>query len=105
LFTVINNDELYGWLAKVMCCLCGSADKRRHKRRKNNFVGREMHVVVSELHGSLALELTDDHQPDREDERLRVEANGGFVENQGGVPRVNGQLAVSRSIGDVALKK
>ncbi len=64
-----------------------------------------MHVVVSELHGSLALELTDDHQPDREDERLRVEANGGFVENQGGVPRVNGQLAVSRSIGDVALKK
>ncbi|CAK9233668.1 unnamed protein product [Sphagnum troendelagicum] len=79
--------------------------KRRHKRRKNNFVGREMHVGVSELHGSLALELTDVHRPDREDERLRVEANGGFVENQGGVPRVNGQLAVSRSIGDVALKK
>ncbi|CAM6025619.1 unnamed protein product [Sphagnum balticum] len=64
-----------------------------------------MLVGVSELYGSLALELTDDHRPDREDERLRVEANGGFVENQGGVPRVNGQLAVSRSIGDVALKK
>ncbi|CAM6034463.1 unnamed protein product [Sphagnum compactum] len=79
--------------------------KRRHKRRKKNFVGREMLVGVSELYGSLALELTDDHRPDREDERLRVEVNGGFVENQGGVPRVNGQLAVSRSIGDVALKK
>jgi hypothetical protein len=88
-----------------MCCLCGSAGKRRHKRRKNNFVGREMLVGVSELYGSLALELTDDHRPDREDERLRVEANGGFIENEGGVPRVNGQLAVSRSIGDVALKK
>ncbi|KAL4200161.1 hypothetical protein AMTRI_Chr03g148290 [Amborella trichopoda] len=50
-------------------------------------------------------ELTEDHHPDRNDERMRIEAAGGFVEEWGGVPRVNGELAVSRAIGDVSLKK
>jgi hypothetical protein len=55
--------------------------------------------------GPPILELTRDHRPDREDEKLRVEAAGGFVVDYGGLPRVNGQLAVSRSIGDLAFKK
>ncbi|KAI5430279.1 hypothetical protein KIW84_034747, partial [Lathyrus oleraceus] len=46
-------------------------------------------------------ELTRDHHPDREDERTRVEAAGGQVLNWGGLPRVNGQLAITRAIGDV----
>ncbi|KAH7577592.1 hypothetical protein JRO89_XS01G0271400 [Xanthoceras sorbifolium] len=50
-------------------------------------------------------ELTRDHHPDRDDERLRVEAAGGYVLEWGGVPRVNGQLAVSRAIGDLSYKK
>lgn len=50
-------------------------------------------------------ELTRDHHPDRDDERLRVEASGGYVEEWGGVPRVNGELAVSRAIGDVPFKR
>ncbi|XVF80840.1 hypothetical protein PTKIN_Ptkin15bG0107400 [Pterospermum kingtungense] len=49
-------------------------------------------------------ELTRDHHPDRDDERSRVEAAGGYVVDWGGVPRVNGQLAISRSIGDVLYK-
>lgn len=49
-------------------------------------------------------ELTRDHHPDRDDERLRVEASGGYVEEWGGVARVNGELAVSRAIGDVPFK-
>ncbi|KAG8389303.1 hypothetical protein BUALT_Bualt02G0215400 [Buddleja alternifolia] len=49
-------------------------------------------------------ELTRDHHPDREDEKARIEAAGGFV-RLWGVPRVNGILAVSRSIGDVYLKR
>ncbi|XP_042518279.1 uncharacterized protein LOC122092049 isoform X3 [Macadamia integrifolia] len=49
-------------------------------------------------------ELTRDHHPDREDERSRVEAAGGYVVEWGGVPRVNGELAVSRAIGDVSFK-
>ncbi|KAK9921679.1 hypothetical protein M0R45_030181 [Rubus argutus] len=48
-------------------------------------------------------ELTRDHHPDRDDEKLRVETAGGYVE-LGGVPRVNGQLAISRSIGDIFFK-
>lgn len=49
-------------------------------------------------------ELTRDHHPDRDDEKLRVETAGGYVE-LGGVPRVNGQLAISRSIGDIFFKR
>ncbi|KAF3771985.1 putative protein phosphatase 2C 51 [Nymphaea thermarum] len=50
-------------------------------------------------------ELTEDHHPDRNDERSRVEAAGGYVVEWGGVPRVNGELAVSRAIGDVSFKR
>ncbi|XP_022145966.1 probable protein phosphatase 2C 51 isoform X5 [Momordica charantia] len=49
-------------------------------------------------------ELTRDHHPDREDERSRVEIAGGHVVDWGGVPRVNGQLAITRAIGDVPFK-
>ncbi|GMN48860.1 hypothetical protein TIFTF001_018029 [Ficus carica] len=49
-------------------------------------------------------ELTKDHHPNRDDERIRVENAGGYVVEWGGVPRVNGQLAVSRAIGDVSFK-
>lgn len=57
--------------------------------------------TVKELH---AEELTRDHHPDREDEKARIEASGGFV-RVWGVPRVNGILAMSRAIGDVLLKR
>ncbi|GKU86510.1 hypothetical protein SLEP1_g1023 [Rubroshorea leprosula] len=49
-------------------------------------------------------ELTKDHHPDRDDERSRIEAAGGYVLERGGAPRVNGQLAISRAIGDVSFK-
>ncbi|KAL2323517.1 hypothetical protein Fmac_027896 [Flemingia macrophylla] len=49
-------------------------------------------------------ELTSDHHPDRDDERIRVETAGGQVQTWGGVPRINGQLAITRSIGDVLFK-
>ncbi|XP_022764327.1 probable protein phosphatase 2C 51 [Durio zibethinus] len=50
-------------------------------------------------------ELTRDHHPDREDERRRIEAAGGYVvSGVSSVPRVNGRLAVSRAIGDLYYK-
>ncbi|KAJ0532225.1 putative protein-serine/threonine phosphatase [Helianthus annuus] len=49
-------------------------------------------------------QLTMDHHPDRVDERSRVEAAGGYVSEWAGVSRVNGHLAVSRSIGDLPFK-
>jgi hypothetical protein len=77
--------------------------KRRLKRMNGM---KSMNSVVGACEdGPSILELTRDHHPDREDEKLRIEAAGGFVVDYGGLPRVNGQLAVSRSIGDLALKK
>jgi len=52
-----------------------------------------------------ARELTKDHHPDREDERSRVEAAGGYVVEWAGVYRVNGELALSRAIGDLPFKR
>jgi protein phosphatase 2C len=47
--------------------------------------------------------LSDDHKPNRPDEAARIRALGGTVVHHG-VWRVNGVLAVSRSIGDNPLK-
>lgn len=45
--------------------------------------------------------LTTDHKPDNPRERARIERCGGKVElAEGGVARVNGNLAVSRGFGD-----
>ncbi|KAL1344623.1 hypothetical protein HN51_018498 [Arachis hypogaea] len=50
-----------------------------------------------------ALQMTTDHEPNTE--RGSIENKGGFVSNlPGDVPRVNGQLAVSRAFGDKSLK-
>ncbi|KAL1329683.1 hypothetical protein AAHE18_12G058900 [Arachis hypogaea] len=50
-------------------------------------------------------ELTSDHHPDRDDERIRVESSWWSSYKLGGVPRVNGQLAITRAIGDVFFKR
>lgn len=52
-----------------------------------------------------AKELTRDHHLARDDERNRVEAAGGYVVEWAGVLRVNGELALSRAIGDVPFKR
>lgn len=46
--------------------------------------------------GSLVRQLTVDHWPGVPAERRRIEELGGWVEERGGVDRVNGELAVSR---------
>ncbi|WOL02749.1 putative protein phosphatase 2C 9 [Canna indica] len=53
--------------------------------------------------GRDVIQLTVDHEPNTE--RGSIENRGGFVSNMpGDVPRVNGQLAVSRAFGDKSLK-
>ncbi|KAK6944790.1 PPM-type phosphatase-like domain [Dillenia turbinata] len=53
--------------------------------------------------GKIAMPLSVDHKPDREDERSRIEAEGGRVIQWNGF-RVCGVLAMSRSLGDRYLK-
>uniref|UniRef100_A0A5B6ZL06 protein-serine/threonine phosphatase n=1 Tax=Davidia involucrata TaxID=16924 RepID=A0A5B6ZL06_DAVIN len=53
--------------------------------------------------GGQAIQMSTDHEPSTE--RGIIENKGGFVSNMpGDVPRVNGQLAVSRAFGDKSLK-
>jgi protein phosphatase 1L len=57
--------------------------------------------------GKKSIGLSSDHKPDREDEQERIESFGGSVvnsENTGWIARVNGHLAISRSVGDIRLK-
>ncbi|OAP19077.1 hypothetical protein AXX17_AT1G39960 [Arabidopsis thaliana] len=58
--------------------------------------------VVASRNGS-AVPLSDDHKPDRSDERQRIEDAGGFI-IWAGTWRVGGILAVSRAFGDKQLK-
>ena len=44
--------------------------------------------------------LSDDHKPDNPAEKARIEAAGGFVEEN----RVDGSLNLSRSLGDFEYK-
>ncbi|XP_034076358.1 protein phosphatase 1E [Gymnodraco acuticeps] len=67
--------------------------------------GRTMYVAwlgdsqVMLVRKGEAVELMKPHKPDREDEKLRIEALGGCV-IWFGTWRVNGSLSVSRAIGD-----
>jgi protein phosphatase 1L len=52
----------------------------------------------------IAVEMSSDHKPDREDEKERIESLGGRILCYG-TWRVEGMLAVTRAIGDRKLKK
>ena len=65
------------------------------------WVGDSQAIVVS--HSKIA-KLVNPHKPSRVDERKRIEQAGGIVVYYG-TWRVNGQLAVSRAIGDVKHKE
>ena len=52
---------------------------------------------------STPIQLSIDHVASNTDEQERIESLGGFVSSVGGTQRVNGTLAVSRSLGDAHL--
>ena len=78
---------------------------RLYKKKREDGVSVRIKDFGLTLTHFSAKELTKDHHPDRPDERSRVESAGGHVLEWAGVSRVNGQLAVSRAIGDVSYKK
>ncbi|KAL6841604.1 hypothetical protein ACP4OV_028543 [Aristida adscensionis] len=81
-------------------------NQNRKRRRKRDSSNHE-EFALANYDGPMyhVKELTKDHHPDREDERSRVEAAGGYVVEWAGVYRVNGELALSRAIGDVPYKR
>ncbi|CAE7592744.1 unnamed protein product [Symbiodinium natans] len=50
-----------------------------------------------------ALDLSQDHKPDLPNERARIESAGGWIEG-GSILRVNGDLSLSRAVGDLEYK-
>ena len=50
-----------------------------------------------------AIQLTKDHVASDPEEKQKVISRGGFVSTTGGIDRVNGTLAITRSIGDANL--
>lgn len=59
------------------------------------------HLITPHPPGSGAAE---DHKPAAPDERARIMAAGGFLSEIGGITRVNGNLNLSRAIGDLRYK-
>lgn len=51
-----------------------------------------------------AVPLSQDHKPANTPERERIVAAGGFLSDIGGMCRVNGNLNLSRAIGDLKYK-
>lgn len=54
--------------------------------------------------GTSAVALSEDHKPGMEQEKNRIVAAGGFLSEIGGMFRVNGNLNLSRAIGDLKYK-
>ncbi|KAI3427854.1 Protein-serine/threonine phosphatase [Psidium guajava] len=80
---------------------CASAWIRKGKLVVSN--AGDCRAVMSR--GGTAEALTTDHRPSLESERERIEALGAYVDCCRGVWRIQGSLAVSRSIGDQHLKR
>ena len=66
--------------------------------------GGDCRAIVNVGGTAGVLRLTNDHKPNTPKERNRIEEAGGFVTFfPHDVPRVNGMLAISRSVGDTYL--
>lgn len=63
-------------------------------------VGDSRCIVGSTTTGT-TIALTDDHKPSNPEERARIEKVGAFVRDD----RVNGELAMSRALGDFRYKR
>lgn len=65
-----------------------------------------MPAVQSSAFTLQALPLTHDHKPASPSEKERIEAAGSevYIKRRGGIPRIDGNLAVSRGLGDLDFK-
>jgi hypothetical protein len=72
------------------------------KRRSSSVL--DLKAASEHIHLLAVVALSEDHKPNRESERKRIEGEGGVV-IWAGTWRVGGVLAVSRAFGDRPLKR
>ncbi|CDJ42313.1 hypothetical protein, conserved [Eimeria tenella] len=77
--------------------------QERSFRLHSVFVG-DSRIKAIDLSSDRSFYLTEDHKPEREEEKHRIELSGGRVYAVHNVYRVNGILNVSRAFGDSFLK-
>ncbi|KAJ7997017.1 hypothetical protein DPEC_G00224550 [Dallia pectoralis] len=92
-------DERFIRKAKMEKLRCGTTGVVTFLRGRTLYVAWLGDSQVMLVKKGQAVELMKPHKPDREDEKLRIEALGGCV-IWFGTWRVNGSLSVSRAIGD-----
>ncbi|KAM9539249.1 protein phosphatase 1E-like [Salvelinus alpinus] len=92
-------DERFIRKAKMENLRCGTTGVVTFLRGRTLYVAWLGDSQVMLVKKGQAVELMKPHKPDREDEKLRIEALGGCV-IWFGTWRVNGSLSVSRAIGD-----
>lgn len=97
LFTEKCNQENINGGCTALCVLHRPLDRQIYAA----WAGDSQAIVVSQ---NKILRLINPHKPERKDEQKRIEQAGGVVLFYG-TWRVNGQLAVSRAIGDVKHKQ
>ncbi|CAD7674078.1 unnamed protein product [Nyctereutes procyonoides] len=98
-----HTDEMFLWKAKRERLQSGTTGVCAL------IVGKTLHIAwlgdsqVILVQQGQVVKLMEPHRPERQDEKERIEALGGFVSHMD-CWRVNGTLAVSRAIGDVFQK-
>jgi serine/threonine protein phosphatase PrpC len=94
-------NKVHEILPKELCFTTGSTCLLVLQNAKELWVANigDCRAVINR--GTEALQITIDHKPNLKSEYDRIVSVGGFVTNDPmGVPRVNGNLALSRSFGD-----
>lgn len=82
-------------------CTAVSAIVTRDKIYVGNAGDSRAIVGLAEAGHIKGIQLSEDHKPDNIEEKARIEAAGGFVEEN----RVKGVLNLSRSLGDLEYKQ
>ncbi|CAA6665027.1 unnamed protein product [Spirodela intermedia] len=106
---ILKEDEFWTFPERAISRAFDKTDQEILSHSSGMGQGGSTAVVAITINGqklwlaNIVIQVTIDHEPITE--RERIEDSGGFVSNMpGDVPRVNGQLAVSRAFGDRLLK-
>merc|ERR1719483_1152102 len=96
--------EAHHWQDGTTCISCLTV---KHENCTSVYVantGDSRAILITNRAENKVVEMSSDHKPNKKSEKLRITRNNGRV-LLAGTWRVEGQLAVSRAIGDIHLKQ